>query len=220
MPQTWLKNWPLTAGVSELERDSLVQTLGNLTLLSTKLNSSVSNGPWLGETGKSAALTEHDVLLINKKIQDSGKNGWNEKLIKNRTLELIDMILNIWKVPEGHVSKIRRERSESTKRIAVIDLISAGLIEPGQRIYPHAKKYEGISASILVDGRIELNDSIYDSLSAAGVSVRGSSTNGWRFFAVDSPSGPRLAELYAKYFEMTGEEDSSEAEGGESDEEE
>lgn len=220
MPQAWHKHWPATPGVSELERDSLVQTLGNLTLLSTKLNSSVSNGPWLGEDGKSAALTEHDVLLLNKKVQDAGAFGWNEELIQARTNELIEMIISIWSVPEGHVSKIRRERSESTKRITIIDLISAGLIEPGQRIYPHAKKYDGISGSILADGRIELRGVIYDSLSGAGVSVRGSSTNGWRFFALDNPAGPRLAELYSRYFEMNGEEESEESNEEDSEDEE
>jgi hypothetical protein len=211
MPQSWQSNWPLTPGISDLERDRLLQTLGNLTLLSTKLNSSVSNGPWLGEGGKRAALNEKDVLLLNSKVQEIGKDGWSEELIRIRTEELTSIILDIWKVPKGHMSKVHRERSESSKRVQVIDLISAGLIEPGQRIFPHAKKYEGISASILVDGRIELNGVIYDSLSGAGVSVRGSSTNGWWFFAIDKPSGPRLSELYKTYLAMTGEETSDES---------
>lgn len=211
MPQKWQKYWPLTEGVTDLERDSIVQSLGNLTLLSTKLNSSVSNGPWLGEDGKSRALTEHDVLLLNKKVQESGKEGWNEDLIRRRTQELIDSILSIWKIPSGHVSKVRRERNEIPKRIQVIDLISAGLIEPGQRIYPHAKKYEGVSATILTDGRIDLNGVVFDSLSGAGVSVRGSSTNGWRFFALEDPVGPRLSELYDRYIELAGVEGSDES---------
>ncbi len=215
MPQKWQKNWPLTVGVNELERDSLVQSLGNLTLLSTKLNSSVSNGPWLGDEGKSAALTEHDVLLLNKRVQDSGKDGWNEELIRARTQELIDAILSIWKVPAGHVSKIRRERNETAKRIQVIDLISAGLIEPGQKIYPHAKKFAGTSGSILVDGRIEIKGDVYDSLSGAGASVRGSGTNGWRFFAINNPSGPRLSDLYNQYIELAGLEDSNESQSDE-----
>lgn len=218
MPQSWQSNWPLPSGITELERDRLVQTLGNLTLLSSKLNSSVSNGPWLGEVGKRAALNEKDVLLLNNKVQDAGKDGWSEEMIRNRTEELTAMILDIWKVPKGHVSKVNREKSESSKRVQVIDLISAGLIHPGQKIFPHAKKYEGISASILVDGRIELNGIVYDSLSGAGVSVRGSSTNGWWFFAMDKPSGPRLSELYKSYLAMAGEESSDESTEDETDE--
>jgi hypothetical protein len=103
--------------------------------------------------------------------------------------------------------------------VQVIDLISAGLIEPGQRIFPHAKKYEGVSGTILVDGRIELKGIIYDSLSGAGVSVRGSSTNGWWFFAIDEPSGPRLSEFYKTYLAMAGEESSDESTDEEADEE-
>jgi hypothetical protein len=220
MPQSWQSNWPLSAGVSELERDRLVQTLGNLTLLSTKLNSSVSNGPWLGTGGKRAALNEKDVLLLNNKVQDAGKDGWSEELIRARTEELTSMILDIWKVPSGHVSKVLRVKRESSKRVQVIDLISAGLVEPGQKIYPHAKKYEGISGTILVDGRIELNGVIYDSLSGAGVSVRGSSANGWWFFAIDNPGGTRLAALYDTYIELAGVEDEEgEASGSDSDDE-
>jgi hypothetical protein len=220
MPQSWQSNWPLPAGVSELERDRLVQTLGNLTLLSTKLNSSVSNGPWLGAGGKRAALNEKDVLLLNNKVQVAGKDGWSEELIRARTEELTSMILDIWKVPSGHVSKVLREKRESSKRVQVIDLISAGLVESGQKIYPHAKKYVGISGTILADGRIELNGVIYDSLSGAAVSVRGSSANGWWFFAIDNPGGTRLAGLYDTYIELAGVEDEEgEASGSDSDDE-
>ena len=128
------------------------------------------------------------------------------------------MILDIWKVPQGHVSKVQRERNESSKRVQVIDLISAGLIEPGQKIYPHSKKYEGTFACILADGRIEMNGNFYDSLSGAGVSVRGSGTNGWWFFAIGSPSGVRLSELYKTYLALSGEENSDESDEEEVDE--
>jgi hypothetical protein len=194
MPQKWQKNWPLTDGVNELERDSLVQSLGNLTLLSTKLNSSVSNGPWLGAEGKSAALTEHDVLLLNKRIQEAGKNGWDEKLIKARTKELIDAILSIWKVPAGHVSKVRKERQEVIQKINVIDLISAGLVQPGQTLYP----------------KINLEDSIYESLSLAGIHLRKKNTNGWTFWLVSESPRLRMFDLREKYKELVGAEGSEE----------
>lgn len=219
MPQAWHKNWPATSGVTELERDSLVQTLGNLTLLTKKLNISVSNGPWLGEDGKSEALTQHDVLLLNKKVQEAGARGWNEELIRARTKELIEMIIAIWRVPEGHVSKIRRERSESAKRIGVIDLISAGLIEPGQRIYPYSKEFEGKSALILADGRIAFDEGIYDSLSHAADTMRGKGVNGWWFFA-DKPGGTRFLEIRERYKEIAGVEESDESGEGDSEDEE
>ncbi len=53
---------------SEPERDARIHRLGNLTLLTKKLNSTVSNGPWLGEGGKAAHLQEKDVVLLNSKL--------------------------------------------------------------------------------------------------------------------------------------------------------
>ena len=46
MPRSWQANWPLPKGINELERDRAVHTLGNLTLLTSKLNSKVSNSAW------------------------------------------------------------------------------------------------------------------------------------------------------------------------------
>jgi hypothetical protein len=220
MPQSWQSNWPLTSGVTDLERDRLVQTLGNLTLLSTKLNSSVSNGPWLGDSGKSAALTEHDVLLLNKRVQDSGKNGWSEELIRARTEELTSMILDIWKVPEGHVSKINRAKEESTKKINVVDLISAGLVQPGQTLYPKMNRYKGRNAQILADGRIEIEGSIYDSLSLAGIHIRKKNTNGWTFWLVEESPRERMFDLRDKYKELAGVESSEELSDDDSEDEE
>jgi hypothetical protein len=220
MPQSWQSNWPLTAGVTDLERDRLVQTLGNLTLLSTKLNSSVSNGPWLGDSGKSAALTEHDVLLLNKRVQDSGKNGWSEELIRARTDELTSMILDIWKVPEGHVSKVNRAQEESAKKINVIDLISAGLVQPGQTLYPKMNRYKGRNAQILADGRIEIEGSTYDSLSLAGIHIRKKNTNGWTFWLVQESPRERMFDLRDKYKEMVGVESSEELSDDDSEDEE
>ena len=220
MPQSWQSNWPLTSGVTDLERDRLVQSLGNLTLLSTKLNSSVSNGPWMGESGKSAALTEHDVLLLNKRVQDSGKNGWSEELIRARTEELTSMILDIWKVPEGHISKVNRAKEENSQKINVIDLISAGLVQPGQTLYPKMNRYKGRNAQILVDGRIDIEGSIYDSLSLAGSHIRKKNTNGWTFWLVQESPRERMFDLRDRYKEMVGAESSEDLSDDDSEDEE
>ena len=220
MPQSWQSNWPLTSGITDLERDRLVQTLGNLTLLSTKLNSSVSNGPWMGESGKSSALTEHDVLLLNKRVQDSGKNGWSEELIRARTEELTSMILDIWKIPEGHISKVNRAKEENSQKINVIDLISAGLVQPGQTLYPKMNRYKGRNAQILVDGRIDIEGSVYDSLSLAGSHIRKKNTNGWTFWLVQESPRERMFDLRDRYKEMVGAESSEDLSDDDSEDEE
>jgi uncharacterized protein DUF1524 len=69
MPRKWVTHWPLpTDSRSEADRDHLIHTLGNLTLLTGKLNAKVSNGPWLGAGGKREGLEGHDVLLLNREL--------------------------------------------------------------------------------------------------------------------------------------------------------
>lgn len=210
MPQSWQRNWPLPSGLTELERDHLIQTLGNLTLLSSKLNSSVSNGPWLGEAGKSAALTEHDVLLLNRKVQDLGQSGWTEELIRARTSQLTDLILQIWKVPAGHISKVHREKDSSPPKINVIDLLSAGLVQPGQTLFSKMPRFQGRTAQILADGRIEVEGVIFDSLSLAAIHVRNKSANGWTFWLVSESPRRSMFEIRDEYRAIVGVENSEE----------
>ncbi len=69
MPRKWQVHWPHPEGVrGETERDALIHTIGNLTLLTTKLNSKVSNGPWNGENGKRSGLDAHDALFLNREL--------------------------------------------------------------------------------------------------------------------------------------------------------
>jgi hypothetical protein len=220
MPQSWQSNWPLPAGLTDLERDRLVQTLGNLTLLSTKLNSSVSNGPWLGEDGKKAALNEKDVLLLYSKVQMVGNLGWTEELIRSRTSELTTMILDIWKAPEGHVSKVNRAKDDVPRKISVIDLISAGLLRTGQTLYPSYKRYKGRNAQILADGRIEVEGEVFDSLSVAGNYLRKKNTNGWTFWLINESPKEKLFDVREKYKEIVGVEGSEDLSDDETDEEE
>lgn len=200
MPQSWQKNWPL-GEYSEDYRESIVQTLGNLTLLTTKLNSSVSNGAW---EDKNLELTKHDILLSNKKIQQIGADFWNEDLIKKRTEIMVEKIMKIWPVPEGHKSIIIRDRSEQQVRVQVIDLISAGLVSPGQLIYAKPGQHTGHQAQILDDGRIEVNGIECDSLSLAGRQLLKRSNNGWTFWLVDEKTRKSMADLREEYRELIG----------------
>lgn len=83
LPQRWQDHWPVTDLQAEVDRDNHVHLLGNLTLLTSSLNSSVSNRAWPGEDGKRAALERHDVLLINRGLR--GVESWDEKSIIERT---------------------------------------------------------------------------------------------------------------------------------------
>ena len=113
MPQSWIANWPLPNGetglsiekIWELERSSVdtenarfskerhsrVQTIGNLTIMTQPLNSSVSNGSW---RDKKTQILRNSVLPINNEFIDYEE--WDERSIKSRADILYKRAVSIW----------------------------------------------------------------------------------------------------------------------------
>lgn len=99
LPQKW-QLWPAPiapAGVTDPVgwRNALLHTLGNLTLTTQKLNSSVSNSAY---GTKRAALAEHSSLRLNTLFQT--QQTWDEEVIQRRSRELAKMIMSIWRGPD------------------------------------------------------------------------------------------------------------------------
>lgn len=111
MPQAWVENWPLGDGSvgmddSELSaapesdvrasatrmRNSAIQTIGNLTILTQALNTAQSNLPW---KDKRLELLRHSLLPINQSL--AGKGDWDEAAIEDRGKELFNRAVQIWK---------------------------------------------------------------------------------------------------------------------------
>ncbi|MBK8003912.1 MAG: DUF1524 domain-containing protein [Gemmatimonadetes bacterium] len=214
MPQAWIKNWALPPGGSEAERDARIHRLGNLTLLTQKLNSTVSHGPWLGEKGKATHLQAKDVVLLNSKLlKDYSSKQWDEAGIDRRTEHLIDAVLAIWPVPQGHTVHIDRAQTDSSITVEIADLIGAGHIAVGQSLYSRPGKYGGFTGKVLSDGRIEVGGQVFDTPSSAGQAIRGKPTNGWHFWRLE-PSGRRsLKEVRAEYLRLVSPEEVEEEEG-------
>jgi len=119
LPQQWETHWPVgTDPTAKAQRSQSVHLIGNLTLLTGRLNTKISHGPWAGEHGKWAALEKHDVLLLNRHVRQLGATGWDEQRIRHRTETLIDTILRIWPVPEGHASYNHRPGHQSASSTA------------------------------------------------------------------------------------------------------
>lgn len=114
MPQEWTRHWKLPGGkkVDELEqwaaqqifepkkgslaqkvqeRDRLLNTIGNLTLLTQPLNSSVSNRSY---KDKKKALMEHSALALTRYFH--GIRSWDEKKIAVRSKVLFKLAKKIW----------------------------------------------------------------------------------------------------------------------------
>lgn len=112
LPREWKSKWPLgpipTESPWEQERaieaatearQERVDRLGNLTIVTSPLNSSLSNGPW---ERKRAALNGHSRLLLNARLVESEE--WNEIAIDARGRWLADQLIEIWPGPDGFAS--------------------------------------------------------------------------------------------------------------------
>ncbi len=104
MPQSWAQHWPLPAGADINLREDAIQNIGNLTLVSGKLNPSLSNAPWVAPDGKlckRAELEKHTKLELNKRLLRSHPEHWNEIAMADRAQELFTVAREIWPSSAG-----------------------------------------------------------------------------------------------------------------------
>ena len=105
LPQSWEAHWPLPNNIDEHEaqhkRNQLVHTLGNLTLVTQRLNSTASNAPW---KLKSKTLKKHSVLLLNRRLLDEfGEVAWDEQTILSRSRRMAALVAVVWPGPNSPV---------------------------------------------------------------------------------------------------------------------
>ena len=144
LPQSWQTNWPLDPQdvTGAIERDRLVHVLGNLTLVSGKLNPALSNRPWTSEdgAGKRDYLLEHSSLKLNAKVVADHPVSWTEEDIRARTAALTDRLLALWPRPAGAVALDSPEESgEQLSLATVVEQDNAEEEDPN--IPPHTGKY-------------------------------------------------------------------------------
>lgn len=126
MPQKWEEYWSKVKITDENHvvikdvikarktRNELIYSLGNMTLITGSMNSSLRNYEFkkkiLGD-GKKLGLAHYSDLSITKKDiveqYNTSKEGkvWNEKRIRERTENLAKEALSIWSVPEAKSKK-------------------------------------------------------------------------------------------------------------------
>lgn len=120
MPSNWRDSWPLSDGAlatpeewmagssGALEeagrvgqvaaRNRIKHTIGNLTLLTQPLNSSISNGPFVG---KRDSLQQNSLLVLNREVTQN--EAWNEESILARGKALFDVARTLWPIPTSTV---------------------------------------------------------------------------------------------------------------------
>ena len=113
LPQRWLGYWPLPDGSKGLtsqelwdsqpgdpradatrRRNAMLQTFGNLTILTQALNSSVSNSGW---KDKKLELLRASLLPINQELH--AVESWDEITIEERSKVLFERAIKIWPGP-------------------------------------------------------------------------------------------------------------------------
>lgn len=104
LPQSWEEHWPLDESVEDPRawRDEHLHRLGNLTLTTGELNSSLSNSPWSvsnAANDKRRALTRHSVLRLNVQLAEENPEVFEEGAIDRRGECLAEGILAIWPGP-------------------------------------------------------------------------------------------------------------------------
>ncbi|WP_255449932.1 DUF262 domain-containing protein [Skermania sp. ID1734] len=195
LPRNWKDTWPVETPDEAEARQARVHRLGNLTLLTKSLNAKVSNGPW---SAKRAALLDHNTITVTGRvIKRTEQRAWNEELIDERTTELIDKLLEIWPVPEGHYGKVVDPQTKAGDWVELKHLIEAGLLAAGDKLVATHRDFKGKEATLTADGAIEFDGKRYTSPSAAGCALRKNATNGWYFWAVTD--GRRLRDVRTEF---------------------
>lgn len=195
LPRSWEETWSVDTPEAVEQRQARVHRLGNLTLLTQSLNSKVSNGPW---SAKRASLLRHNTIILTGRVISETENyDWDEKLIDDRTAKLIDAIVSIWPVPEGHHGKVIDPQTKAGDWVELKHLMEAGFLASGDTLTATHRDFKGKEAVLTPDGAIELDGKRYTSPSAAGHALRKKSTNGWYFWAVSS--GKRLRDVRAEF---------------------
>lgn len=115
MPRGWRTHWgtDITGDAERAaKRDVLVDTVGNLTLVTKKLNGTLANRPWRDEeaaavaptgseagVGKRSLLNRFSLLVLNKEIVEPHPEAWTEADIRKRAEQLTETVITIWPRP-------------------------------------------------------------------------------------------------------------------------
>ena len=168
--QKWQDNWPVDTPEEQQDRQAHVHRLGNLTLLTASLNSKVSNGPWPAK--RHAMLKHNTISLTGRVVADTEGEVWCESLIDHRTEVLVETLLRVWPVPDGHKGQVVDPQAKAEDWVQLKHLIAAGLLTPGDKLIATHRDFKGVEALVRSDGSIELDGKRFTAPSSAGHLLR------------------------------------------------
>lgn len=98
MPIGWTEeDWPLPDSDdpedARRSRDSMIETIGNLTLLHERLNQEISNSSWAIKREK---IEKGDNLSLTSQLLEDARDDWTEDKIRARGEWMYDQLKDIW----------------------------------------------------------------------------------------------------------------------------
>ena len=98
MPKSWKENWPIHPKYTEDQREDAIHCLGNLAMLPSKLNTSISNASWIDKKngkGKNLGITHYaaDIETLANVITQP---KWNEETIAERANWIAAKAIETW----------------------------------------------------------------------------------------------------------------------------
>ena len=188
MPKMWSKHWKLYSKFDESMRNHYIKTLGNHTILNSKLNTSISNSGWqnkLQGSSNNKGLKEYAIGLVTiKDFLDLPE--WNEDEILNRAEWLVQKINEVWQ------SFIEGTETTNGHRRPPLNFLEMGLKVGDKLIYVD----DPTKIATIIDGRkISFEDKAVTSLTTVTTKLRNSKvklhpTPWWTY------KGKNLSEIY------------------------
>jgi hypothetical protein len=201
MPQRWESAWPIPGydhlGENDIDPDQLakqfvrsaaINKLGNLTLLTSALNSTVSNGPY---SVKMPAVRAHSSLALNREL--SVYSEWDEESITGRSSALFEIARGIWQAPD---------RADRVNSLALLDEIFAqqtASFPPDGTICRFTYSAQQFTGKF--EGGVLAVEGIgsFGSFSAASKAITQTNRNGWNdWYLADDHGGWLLADDWRK----------------------
>ncbi|UDF02771.1 DUF262 domain-containing protein [Asticcacaulis sp. AND118] len=195
MPQHWRENWPIPGFdhleegdlnidhmTAELLRDGCVNKMGNLTLVTSPLNSSMSHGPFLTKLN---ALRANASLALNRELNNFDR--WDEACVNLRGTNLFEFARKIW-IPPQEIKSVfpefgRHGENGNFPRDGTICRFQYG-----------DQNYRGLvkNRRLEVEGFLQT----FSSFSGASVAVTDTNRNGWRDWEIKGRDGWVLADIW------------------------
>ena len=154
MPRSWKENWALCDPYTEDDREEAIYCLGNLAMLPSRLNTSISNASWNDKKngkGKNLGMS-HYAADIETLVEVITANVWDESAIAGRADWIAEKANEIWPsyLPEEDAESIEQQSVGAMKLSLnggpvvsmsrfVLDVVRAYLNKYPKSTYSHLK---------------------------------------------------------------------------------